>query len=113
MISAILKISDEKSIELRYTARRAEKLEKLLDNSLLRGLARIERVSVLADYISCGADISHGEALDLYDEYVENGGTLEGAADVIFDALENGGYIAKGASDTAKKIKGQFAARAN
>ena len=51
MTGAILKISDEKSIELRYTARRAERLEKLLDNSLLRGLARIERVSVLADYI--------------------------------------------------------------
>ncbi len=113
MTGAILKISPDRSLELRYTARRAEKLESLLNNSLLRGLARVERVSVLADYIACGADISHEEALDAYDDYIENGGTMESAVDVVFTALENGGYVAKGASDVAKKIMGQFAARGN
>lgn len=44
MTGAYLKISDEKSLELRFTARRAEKLESELDCDLLRGLSRCQRV---------------------------------------------------------------------
>ena len=89
--------------ELRFTARRAEKLEELLGESLLRSLARVDRVSVIVRYIECGADISHEAALDLYDGYIANGGTLEGAAEAIAAALENSGFIARGAVDSAKK----------
>ncbi len=108
MTGATLKISTDKSIELRYTARRAAKLEEELGDSLLRGLGKIDRVGVLAKYIACGADISVGEAYDVYDEYVDNGGTINGAADVIVKALENGGYISRAAVDAAKKVKDQL-----
>lgn len=111
MTGAILKISDNKSLELRYTARRAEKLETELGSSLTDGLTKVDRISVLAKYISCGADVSHDEALDAYDEYIGNGGTLESAVDVVFDALENSGFIAKGASEAAKKVRNQLRAR--
>ena len=43
MTGAYLKISDEKSLELRFTARRAEKLESELDCDLLLGLSRTTR----------------------------------------------------------------------
>ena len=78
MTGAYLKISDEKSLELRFTARRAEKLESELDCDLLLGLSRCQRVGVLTRFIACGADISHSEACDAYDEFVDNGGTDRG-----------------------------------
>ena len=83
MTGAILKISTNRSLELRYTARRAEKLESLLDSGLLEGLRGISRIGVMAQYIACGADITKEEALDAYDEYVGNGGNINGAAEVI------------------------------
>lgn len=111
MTEAIFKISENKSLVLRYSARRAEKLEAELGCSLTEGLTKVDRIGVLSKYISCGADITHDEALDAYDEYIGNGGTLESAVDVIFAALENGGFIAKGAAETAKKIRDRLRAR--
>lgn len=94
--------------ELRFTARRAEKLEEILGESLLRSLAKADRVGVIVRYIECGADITHDEALDLYDSYIENGGSLDGAAEAIGAALENGGFIERGTVTQAKKVKGQL-----
>ena len=108
MTGAILKISPEKNIELRYTARRAEKLEALTDDSLLNGLAKCDRAGTLVKFISCGADIPQEEAYDIYDEFVANGGTTDTAAGVIFEALVNGGFISKNAAETAKKLQGQL-----
>ena len=106
MTGAYLKISDEKSLELRFTARRAEKLESELDCDLLRGLSRCQRVGVLTRFIACGADISHSEACDAYDEFVDNGGTIEDASEVVMTALKNGGFIAKSAVEAAKRGRG-------
>ena len=108
MTGAILKISPEKSIELRYTARRAQRLEAELDSSLLMGLSAIDRVGVLAKYIAFGADISLEQAYDAFDEYVGNGGSVNGAADVVVKALENGGFISRDAVNAAKKVKDQL-----
>ena len=112
MTGAYLKISDEKSLELRFTARRAEKLESELDCDLLLGLSRCQRVGVLTRFIACGADISHNEACDAYDEFVDNGGTIEDASEVVMTALKNVGFIAKSAVEAAKKIQGQLLDRA-
>lgn len=112
MTGAILKISENRSLELRYTARRAEKLESLLDSGLLEGLRGISRIGVMAQYIACGADITKEEALDAYDEYIDNGGDINGAAEVIVQALYNGGFISQGASDAAKKMIDQLNRRA-
>ena len=112
MTGAYLKISDEKSLELRFTARRAEKLESELDCDLLRGLSRCQRGGVLTRFIACGADISHSEACDAYDEFVDNGSTIEDASEVVMTALKNGGFIAKSAVEAAKKIQGQLLDRA-
>ena len=109
MTGAYLKISDEKSLELRFTARRAEKLESELDCDLLLGLSRCQRVGVLTRLIACGADIWHSDA---YDEFVDNGGTIEDASEVVMTALKNGGFIAKSAVEAAKKIQGQLLDRA-
>ncbi len=112
MTGAYLKISDEKSLELRFTARRAEKLESELDCDLLRGLSRCQRVGVLTRFIACGADISHNEACDAFDEYIDNGGTVEDASEVVMAALKNGGFMTKSAVEIAKKIQGQLLNRA-
>ena len=112
MTGAYLKISDEMSLELRFTARRAEKLENELDCDLLRGLSRCQRVGVVTRFIACGADIPHSEACDAYDEYIDNGGTIEDASEVIMNALKNGGFIAKSAVEVAKKLQGQLLDRA-
>ncbi len=105
MTGAILKISPEKSVELRFTARRAERLENELDCSLLNGLGKSDRAGVIVKYIAHGADISKDEAYDLYDEYIENGGSLNDLAEVVVKALENGGFIAKSAVEAAKNSK--------
>ena len=112
MTGAILKISANRNLELRYTARRAEKLESLLDDGLLEGLRGISRIGTLAQYIACGADITKEEALDAYDEYIDNGGDINGAAEVIVQALYNGGFISQGASDAAQKMIDQLNRRA-
>lgn len=108
MTGAILKISPERNIELRFTARRAEKLETLINDSLLNGLAKCDRAGMLARFISCGADIPLEEAYDAYDDFVDNGGTTDTAAGVIFEALVNGGFISKNAAKAAKKLQGQL-----
>lgn len=108
MNGAILKISEDKNLELRFTARRAEKLEALLGESLLDGLQKTDRIGVTVQFIACGADIPKNEALDVYDEFVENGGTINDAANVIFEALVNGGFISKTAADAAKKVQDQL-----
>ncbi len=108
MTGAILKISPEKSIELRFTARRAEALENELDDSLLNGLAKSDRAGVITKYIAHGADISKEEAYDLYDEYIENGGTINDLAEVVIKALENGGFISRSAVEAAKKLRDQL-----
>ncbi len=108
MTGAILKISDAKSLELRYTAKRAEKLEKELDDSLLGGLRKSDRVGVVVKYIACGADITTEEAYTAYDEYIDNGGDMAAISDVIVEALQNGGYIPKKAVEAAKKLEAKL-----
>lgn len=108
MTGAILRINDNRSLELRYNAKRAEKLEKLLDTGLVQGLAKIDRVGVLIKYISCGADISEDEAYTVYDEFIENGGGMNDVSDVIVEALQNGGYIPKKAMEAAKKLEAKL-----
>lgn len=112
MTGAILKITPEKSVELRYTARRAEKLENELGGSLIEGLAKCDRAGVAVKFIAHGTDIPQAEAYDLFDEFIENGGSLNDLAEVIVTALENGGFIAKTALKTAKKIQNQLQNRA-
>lgn len=112
MIGATLKITPEKSVELRYTARRAEKLENELGGSLIEGLAKCDRVGVAVKFIAHGADIPTTDAYDIYDEFVDNGGSLNDLAEVIVTALENGGFIAKTALESAKKIQNQLQNRA-
>ncbi len=112
MTGAILKITPEKSVELRYTARRAEKLENELGSSLLEGLAKTDRAGVAVKYIAHGAEVPMSEAYDLFDEFIENGGSLNDLAEVIVTALENGGFIAKTALKAAKKIQNQLQNRA-
>ena len=112
MTGAFLRISDSRSVELRFTARRAEALENDLGESLLRGLARADRVGVAVEYLRHGADISKDEAYDLYDEYIGCGGSLNDLCEVILKALENGGFISKKAAESAKKLKGQLEDRA-
>lgn len=105
---AILKINDGKSLELRYTAKRAETLEKQLDTSLVQGLAKTDRVGVLVKYIACGADISEDEACTAYDELIESGGSMSDVSNAIVEALQNGGYIPKKAVDAAKKLEAKL-----
>lgn len=112
MTGATLKISPEKSVELRYTARRAEKLENDLGGSLIEGLAKCDRAGVATRFIAHGAEVSQSEAYDLFDEFIENGGSLNDLAEVIVTALENGGFIAKKALESAKKIQNQLLNRA-
>lgn len=110
MTGAFIKLGD-RSVELRYTAKRAERLEKELDSSLLNGLSKTDRVGVVAQYVAAGADMTVDEAYKLYDEFAENGGTLEDIVEVIVDAMANGGYISKialNALETSKKMRNQL-----
>lgn len=111
MTGAIFRISPEKNLELRFTARRAEKLEALLGDGLVNGLQKIDRIGVMSQYIACGADISREEALDAFDEFVEGGGTINDAAEVVMEALTNGGFITRSAANAVKKIQDQLSRR--
>lgn len=107
MNCSYLKIG-EKSVELRFTARRAAALEADLGEGLLAGLSKSDRVSVAAKYLSRGADISLDEAYDLYDEYIESGGTLEELNEVIVEGLQNGGFLSKAAIKAAEELKSRL-----
>ena len=87
-------------------------LENELGGSLIEGLAKCDRAGVAVKFIAHGADIPQSEAYDLFDEFIENGGSLNDLAEVIVTALENGGFIAKTALKAAKKIQNQLQNRA-
>ena len=108
MISAQLKVNDSKSLELKYTAARAEQLEAELDDGLLNGLTKLDRVGVMIKYISHGAGISPDEARAAFDEIMERGGSMEEISDAIVEALKNGGYISKSAVEAAKNLRGKL-----
>ncbi len=108
MVAALLKISDRRTLEIKYTALRAEALEKDLDCGLLYGLAQSDRIGVMLKYIQHGAGITYEEAAAAYDEYVDNGGSLEKLSDVVVEALRNGGFISKAAQEKGKKLKNQL-----
>lgn len=108
MNCAFLKIGD-KTIELKFTARRAAALEADdLGKGLLAGLSKSDRVSVAAKYLARGVDISLDEAYGLYDEYVENGGTLEELNEVIVEGLQNGDFLSKAAIKAAEELKNRL-----
>lgn len=108
MVSAILKLNDSESVELKYTAFRAEALENELGDGLLNGLAKIDRVGVMVKYIAHGAGISADEARAAIDKAVDGGKTLEDINEVIVQALINGGFISKTAMEAAKNLRGKL-----
>lgn len=108
MNCSYLKIG-EKSVELKFTARRAAALEADLGEGLLSGLSKSDRVSVAVKYLARGADISLDEAYDMYDQYIESGGTLEELNEVIVEGLKNGGFLSRAAVKAAEELKNRLA----
>lgn len=108
MNCSYLKIG-EKSVELKFTARRAAALEADLGEGLLAGLSKSDRVSVAVKYLARGADISLDEAYDMYDQYIESGGTLEELNEVIVEGLKNGGFLYRAAVKAAEELKNRLA----
>ena len=94
---------------MKFTARRAAALEADLGEGLLSGLSKSDRVSVAVKYLARGADISLDEAYDMYDQYIESGGTLEELNEVIVEGLKNGGFLSRAAVKAAEELKNRLA----
>lgn len=110
MVSAYIRYG-KACVELRFTARRAESLEADIGKGLLQGLRDSDKVGTIIKYIQHGAGVSVDEACDIYDGFIENGGSMSEINDIIVEALQNGGFIPKKVVEAAKKITDQLTNR--
>jgi len=93
------KVGDEE-YRLRLTTFYATQVEKQLGFGLTAAAERLADASVIAT-ILWGAlqtyqhGVSFKDACGIYDDYIEDGGSLEGILDVIFELLSQIGVVDK------------------
>ena len=87
-------------------------MKRALSCASLRAGLRSSNPSVTATCCGDFPAARGAEGCDAYDEFVDNGGPIEDASEVVMTALKNGGFIAKSAVEAAKKIQGQLLDRA-
>lgn len=106
-----LKIKD-KELKLRLNARATVQLEKKLGKNPMEVFMGVEQghLPTLADLIivlhGCLQALEHGytedKVYDLFDEYVEDGGSVMDLIPVIVEVFQASGIIPKGEGEEAK-----------
>lgn len=115
MISYALKINDEKTVQLRLTSRSTVSLEDKLGKSPIEALMENQKVPTLNTSLtilhSCLQALEHGyseeKTCDLYDEFVEAGGTLMDLIMALVETFKVSGFFkeAPKTEEPAKKTK--------
>ncbi len=110
---AILKIKD-KEYRLKITAANAIELEKKLGKSLVDGMSDFDKVGTLTAYLSASLKafepVSEREVNELYDDYINDGGSMSQLSDVLVEVLIVSGFLQRPqieALRTQMKIMGE------
>ncbi len=83
---------------LRLTAGAAMRLEERLGGSVYSGLKRLDEVTVMIEFLyslieSFSADFSRSAAALLFDDFVNEGGSLKKMNALICEAMERSGFF--------------------
>lgn len=83
---------------LRLTAMSAIKLEERLGGSVYSGLKRLDEVTVMTEFLYALAqgfapDFSRNSANLLFDDFINEGGTLKKMNTIICEAMERSGFF--------------------
>ncbi len=87
-----------KDYMLRLTAGAAVRLEQKLGGSVYTGMKRLDEVTVVIDFLyalaeSFSPDFSRSSAELLFDDFVNEGGTLRKMNGIICEAMERSGFF--------------------
>lgn len=101
MFSYELKINEEKSVQLRLTSRTTVTLEEKLGMSPIQALMENQQVPKIGTVVQilwgCLQALEHGytveKTYDLYDEYIDNGGTLMDLIMALVEAFKASGFF--------------------
>lgn len=101
MLSYGFKISEEKTVQLRLTSRSTVALEDKLGMSPIEALMENQKVPKLGTLVtilhSCLQSLEHGyseeKTYDLYDEYVDAGGTLMDLVLALYEVFKCSGFF--------------------
>ncbi|MBP3922077.1 MAG: hypothetical protein J6D27_03840 [Ruminiclostridium sp.] len=91
----ILKIKD-KEYRLKITAANAIELEKKLGKSLVDGMTDFDKVGTLTAYLSASLKAYEnidGDVTELYDDYINEGGSMSQLSDVLVEVLIVSGFL--------------------
>lgn len=91
----ILKIKD-KEYRLKITAANAIELEKKLGKSLVDGMTDFDKVGTLTAYLSASLKAYEniaGDVTELYDDYINEGGSMSELSDVLVEVLIVSGFL--------------------
>ncbi|MBQ8931551.1 MAG: hypothetical protein IJ045_03870 [Ruminiclostridium sp.] len=108
----ILKIKD-REYRLKITAANAIELEKKLGKSLVDGMADFDKVGTLTAYLSASLKAYEniaGEVTELYDDYINEGGSMSQLSDVLVEVLIVSGFLQRPQIDALRaqmKIMGE------
>lgn len=99
----------ETEYKLRLTTSFAIELENKLGCGVLEGLGRISELRVLTLYLwAClqplNSGVTQSTVNGIYDTYIDNGGSLEDAIDVIMDVMTVSGFMKAEKLKQAKEI---------
>lgn len=83
---------------LRLTAMSAIKLEERLGGSVYSGLKRLDEITVMVEFLyalteGLSPDFSRSSAALLFDDFINEGGTLRKMNMIICEALERSGFF--------------------
>ncbi len=87
-----------KDYMLRLTAGAAIRLEERLGCSVYNGLKRLDEVTVMIEFLyalteSFSPDFSRSSAALLFDDFINEGGTLRKMNSVILEAMDRSGFF--------------------
>lgn len=104
---AIWKVGEEE-YKLKFSSAAVVEAESKLGKGMLRSMEDIDKVSVQVIFLwaalqkfNHGIDLSN--VYDMYDEYMDCGGSLEQLLDIIMNTLEVSGFIKEEQKKKAEK----------
>ena len=91
---------------LRLTAGAAIRLEQRLGGSVYGGLKRLDEITVVIEFLYAliegfSADFSRNSAALLFDDFINEGGSLKKMNAVICEAMERSGFFDCGEAEKA------------
>lgn len=86
--------------KLKFSAYASIRLEKKLGCSLLEGFKRFNEVGIATLYLWAAMhmfqpDADESDGLRIYDDFINDGGTLDGLANIMLNVLKVSGFLKK------------------